>query len=97
MIRRATARERRVGSSLPNRRAFKALVLPSMTAGPLPVRARNTVVATASVLRVPRVFIGVFVGPGLTATTRTPVPWVSAHSAWVNETTYAFVAAYTAT
>ena len=41
-------------------------------------------------------FIGVFVGPGLTATTRTPVPRVSAHSAWVNERTYALVAAYTA-
>jgi hypothetical protein len=40
-----------------------------MTDGRLPDRARNTVLATTSALRVPRVFIGVFVGPGLTATT----------------------------
>lgn len=72
------------------------MALPSMTDGRLLDRARNTVAVTTSALRVPRVFIGVLAGPGLTATTRTPVPWVSAHSAWVNERTYALVAAYTA-
>ncbi|GGR77374.1 hypothetical protein GCM10010269_15800 [Streptomyces humidus] len=40
-----------------------------------------------------RVFIAVSVGPGLTAATRTPVALVSAHTAWVKDSTNAFEAA----
>jgi hypothetical protein len=38
----------------------------------------------------------VSVAPGHSAVTRTPVPRVSAHSASVNDSTYALVAPYTA-